>query len=347
LFRLSYLSAWSVLGLLVAGCDAGSPSDVPHDTGAPVHLVSANVSTTQPLVAGAPIEFAFDRLLLPLSVNRQTFQFTDSSGNPPTDPSSGQTITLSPSYDPVARVVRLCGTGALTPAIYRITIASPANAGDSNGLRAIDGALLDPSPSNVVEFQVTSGPAYTGYDACSAPMQVDFCNDVLTLFSSSCSGTGCHAPGSDVLPADGLILTNGPGVLETAVNRVARGANTGSRSAPAPASRLFGVDMPVIDGTNAPGDSWLVYKLLLGAPCPSGVACDAGSVHAQRFGVSWTPLSDTERATLSGLVMGREMPFPVDAGSPLGTSPNLLTVDQMETISLWILQGASVPNCAQ
>jgi hypothetical protein len=310
-----------------------------------VHLVASNASTTQPIVASTPIEFAFDRLLLPASITRQTFQFTDSLGNQPTD-ASGQPIALSPDYDPVARVVRLCGTDKVPPDnVYRITIATTGGA----ALRAIDGAGLDPSQSNVIEFQVSSGPPYTGVDACSVRTTVDFCNDVLPIFVNSCSGSSCHAPGQEVLPAAGLLLTSEADIRATALNRVAQGANTGSRSVPAPALAQppFGVDMPIIDTVNGPMDSWLVYKLLLGVACgnPLQVACDAGAPGVQRHAVLWSVLSPTEVATLSDFVLGREMPFPVDAGAAPGTSPNVLTADQMETISLWILQGASVPNC--
>ena len=35
---------------LASGCDAGHHDDAAHGTGAPIHIVSANVSTTQSIV---------------------------------------------------------------------------------------------------------------------------------------------------------------------------------------------------------------------------------------------------------------------------------------------------------
>jgi hypothetical protein len=290
-------------------------------------------------VPGTPIELAFDRLLLPSSVTRQTFQLQDLAGN---------FLQPVPSYDPVSRVVRLCISGLQPDQSYRVTIAAPGDGGDPNGLRAIDGALLDPTQTNQVEFPVTSGAAYTGVDACQSPTPIDFCKDVLPVFASKCNGGACH---SGSLPAAGLLMTTPSGIRETAINRVAQGSNTGPRSVSQAPTRPFGVDMPIIDAANAPGDSWLVYKLLLAVPpeCSStqGAApCnpDAG-VPQQRLATPWSVLSDSERATLSDWILGREMPYPTDPSAEAGTAKEPLTADEMETVSLWILQGAAVPDC--
>jgi hypothetical protein len=307
-----------------------------------VHLVGANVSTTQPLVPGTPIELAFDRLLLPSSVTRQAFAMQDLMGN---------YLQPVPSYDPVSRVVRLCISGLQPDQSYRITIVSPGDAADTNGLRAIDGALFDPTQNNVVEFPVARGPAYTGVDACQAPSLVDFCKDVLPIFANKCTLVTCHGGSAGSLPAAGLLLTTPAGIRETAINRVAQGSNTGTRSTAQPGSRpYFGVDMPIIDSANAPGNSWLVYKLLLAAPACSvqPTTCDAGApAPTQRLAYKpWSPLADSERATLSDWIPGREMPYPVDPSVVPGTTNDPLTVDEMQTVSLWILQGAAVPDCA-
>lgn len=306
------------------------------------------MSTTRPLAPGAPIELAFDRLLLPSSVTRQTFQLQDLQGN---------YLEPTPAYDPVSRVVRLCIQGLQPDQSYRITIAPPGDGGDPNGLRAIDGALLDPTqggvcaasslPSCVVEFPVKSGPAYTGVDACSGAAPVDFCSEVLPILRNSCTGGACHA-GS--YPAAGLVLTTPAGIRATAINRVAQGSNTGARAGTHAPTRPFGVDMPIIDTGSAPGDSWLMYKLLLAAPAcsvsPTDSSCDAGApAPAQRLAAPWSALSDGERATLADWIPGREMPYPADPAAVPGTTSSPLTVDQMETISLWILQGGSVPDC--
>jgi hypothetical protein len=228
---------------------------VPIDQGATVHIVGADVGETQAVVVGAPIELAFDRLLNPVAVTRQTFVLQDLFGN---------FLVPTPSYDPVSRVVRLCLTNSaplLAGQSYELTIVSPTSPTGA-GFRAIDGAGLDPSVNPVIEFPVVTGPTYTGSDACTGATTVDFCSQVLPIFASKCGGSTCH--GGD-LPAAGLLMTTPQGIQTTAVGRVAQGSNTGNNSLPEPPGLLFGVDMPIIS-PGAPGGSWLVYKLLLAEP---------------------------------------------------------------------------------
>ena len=327
------------------------------------------MSPDQPLALGAPIEIAFDRLLLPSSVTRQGLTLQDLFGN---------YQEPAPSYDPVARVVRMCAP--LQPdQTYKLTIVSPQSASDPDGLRAIDGALLDPSLNPVIEFPVVAGP-YLGPDACpqevdggagapaALPSPVDFCSQVLPIVSNKCGGgltSGCH---NGSLAAEGLDLTSVQGILATAIGRVSQESNTGSTAAVAqsPAGTQFGVNMAIV-AAGDPADSWLLYKLLMAVPPPcsstpppagfdAGAGCyvgpdnggyaspDGGTPHD----VPWAPLSDSERATLAGIIPGREMPFPVNPAlsvdSPTNTAANL-TLDELETISQWILQGATVTTC--
>jgi len=355
-----------------------------------VHLVGANVSTTQALVAGTPIELAFDRLLLPSSVTRQTFVVQDLLGN---------YLEPAPAYDPVSRIVRLCVV--LAPdQTYRVGIVSPQNAQDTSGLRAIDGAELSADTVPLIEFPVMAGPAYAGADSCpqtsatpgpstgdaatDAPVEaateagpdaatdagadativdasvaaapppppVDFCSQILPLFVGHCGGSSCH---STAAPAAGLRLTSSAGVEGTAIGRVAQGSNTGTRAAAtAPnAAGLFGVDMAII-APGDPGQSWLLYKLLMADPptcstTPNAPVCDASvpTVQDDLYDLPWAPLSDGERATLSNLIPGREMPFPTDPNAPLAGASAPLTLDETDRMSLWILQGATVQTCTQ
>jgi hypothetical protein len=327
----------------VAGCDTGHQDDVPIGAGATVHLVGANVGPTQSLVSGAPIELAFDRLLNPLSVTRQTFVLQDLFGN---------FLVPSPSYDPVARVVRLCmqSSAALSAdQMYELTILTPATAtGGGTGLLAIDGATLDPSVNPVIEFPVVNGATYTGSDACTGATAVDFCSQVLPIFASKCGTSVCH--GGD-LPAAGLLMTTPQGIQATAIGRVAQGSNTGNASQAAPPGTVFGVDVPIIS-PSSPGNSWLMYKMLLADPpaCSStpGTSCDAGApgVEANRYPLvtpPWSPMSDDERTTLSNYVQGREMPYPADPSASLDSATAPLTWDELDTVSTWIQQGASIP----
>jgi hypothetical protein len=178
--------------------------------------------------------------------------------------------------------------------------------------------------------------------------------------------------------------------------------------------------MPIIDrgtgGAGNPGDSWLLYKMLMavpeagvdpscdggadaggpneaaaavdatvsgdatvpndapapddaandeattedaGAPEDAAAADDAGEDAAAAapsvvpptsvcglYSVPWQPLSSTERATLSNLIPGREMPYPASLDAGIGTG---VSVDTLERISLWISQGAGpIPtSCPQ
>jgi hypothetical protein len=299
---------------VAAGCDAGPATNASLGIGPPVHVISANISASMQLPANGTIELAFDRLLLPESITRQTFVMAITP--PPI-----------PSYDPITRIVSIT---PLTPLVvgqtYELEIASPQSSTDLSGLRAIDGATIDPSES-VIDFQVSAPTAQTTLAT------IDFCTSVLPILGT-CSGTMCHG---GYLPAEGLELTTGAFVASTAIGRVAHEANTGPMAQPQTPGLAFGEDMPIIDpgsgGAGDPGDSWLLYKLLLAEVPPA-------SPQAGPFDVQWQPLSDGERAILGNYVTGREMPYPATPSSTV--SYGLSTAD-METISLWIAQGATIP----
>jgi hypothetical protein len=298
--------------------------------------VSANVGPETPIpalasdgVSNPSIELAFDQLLLPASISRQTFVLSYQS---PGD------LTPVIRYDPVARVVTIIpGMALLAGQTYTLTINTPSSPTDLNGLRSIGGATLDSSSPSTLVFVAKAGnqPAEPSHTT-------DFCNDVMPIFTSTCGTAACH---TGVLPAEGLVLTSPAGVLGTAIGRTAQGANTGTvASPPEPPGVVFGVDTPIVDpGTGAtsggdPANSWLLYKVLLGAPsdCSEAGVCDAGPLVApSTYLVPWQPLSDDARTTLDQLVQGEVMP------SPPATA---LTLDQMETLSFWISEGAPAPT---
>jgi len=267
----------------------------------------------------------------------------------------GEYLTPDVAYDPVARVVTIRAPSAVDGGgwlqigqTYRVDILSPQSPTDGNGLRAIDGAVLDPSSPSTIAFAVEATAPPT-----PAPPSVDFCRDVFPIFTSKCTSSVCHG-GS--LPAVGLRLDSTTNIAATAIGRVAEEANTGPRAAAEPPGFLFGEDMPIVDpgsggpSPGSPGDSWLMYKLLMAVPpacssTPGAAPCDAGaptppkSAHA----VAWQPLSDAERATLASFVPGREMPYPANPSAPLGTDTSPLTLQELEDVSLWIAQGAPLP----
>ncbi len=256
---------------MVCGCDQGTQRDEPPGTVGvprpPIHLVSANVGQNLTLPANGRIELGFDRLLLPASISRQTFVL-ENAGN-----TKGYTPTIA--YDPVARIVTITPLTDPTQALvsgqsYDVVILAPQNAADVNGLRAIDGATLEPPSPRVIAFSVT--------DATPTPpstVSIDFCRDIYPITSASCALSQCHE-GPATTSAAGLVLDPPSGISATAVGRVAQGSNTGPQSMTSPPSLLFAEDMPIIDATGNPGNSWTMYKVLLAVPSPEPVAQDAG-----------------------------------------------------------------------
>ncbi len=336
---------------LVAACDQGKQHN--EDTaGRQITVTSANVGGKNPkLPANGSIQIGFDRLLNPISVTRQSVQVRDGAG---------QAIDPSPliEYDPVARVVTVSDPGTvpgkpwLTPDVpYTVRLIVPANGADDVGLRAIDRATLNPDdPSREIAFFTTTATA-----ASPKAPQTKFCNDVLPIFQK-CTGSQCHSsPGkTGPLPAAGLILDFSAGVANTAIARVANGSNTGPLSGASSApGRLFGVDMPLIDPFS-PGNSWLLYKVLLATPTIPAkfqpavrMKCD-GTTSTQPVvqvkTLQSTVMDDTERGILSDYVLGREMPYPYySATGPLDSQG--LTFEELERVRLWIAQGAVVDEC--
>jgi hypothetical protein len=340
-----------------AGCDQGRQHDEPRVGSTYVSLVGDNTANGIP--ADGVIELAFDRQLLPVTVNRQSFTVRDASGN-----------GLSPvvKYDPVARIVQIVspnpdGGAWLTPQQeYTVTLGIPSGDDDSGGVRAIDRATLDPSVSHVISFfaRIVGGDGGT-----AAPPTISFCTDVFPIFQAKCSSGLCHGglPNGAIEPAAGLLLDSPDGIRHTAIGvgaqRVAQGSNTGALAASGPLGHHFGVDMPIIDpgpdpATGGdPGNSWIIYKMLLAVPndvaAPGAAACDGGTSATTSLPPDplRQPLSDDERARLADFVLGREMPFPDDPGAVLqGVAPSTsITFDELERVELWIAQGAHVDDC--
>lgn len=340
------------LGLLaaisIAGCDAGQQGDQLIVVGPAIALVPfdpdggslTTVSSTQAFPADQPIVLQFNRLLNPNSVTRQSIVLQSSSQTSLADPVV--------AYDPVLMTVTLSNPMDGMPWLvaglsYQIAFPVPANKNDINGLQAIDDATFA-TPTTIA---FTAGP---GLGSTSAAPTMNFCVDILPIFTANCTGSICHSSqtsGSLPTPAAGLILDNSEGVALTAIGQVAIGSNTGASAGVSESPGVvFGVDMPVIDpGTNGTGDpanSWLLYKVLLAAPSPP---TDAGAIFQcnpaqtqngfDQSSVSPAAMSD-ERALLSNFILGNQMPYPTVPSSP----QEGLTVQELERLRLWIAQGA-------
>ena len=238
----------------MCGCDQGSASTQSAGIGPPIHVVATNLSGGS-LPQNARIELSFDRLLLPLSILRQTFVLNELVGGGST------TLTPTVAYDPVARVVTvtpLPDQPLVVGQSYTLFITSPQSPSDLDGLRAIDGANLAPDSPSQFTFQVTAAGS-----APAQPPTVDFCRDILPLFKQKCAGTTCHG---GTAPAEGLLLTTPLGVL-SAVGRVANGSNMGPLAASEPPGLIFNEDMPIID----PGGLPIVLDAAAGQAQAQGV----------------------------------------------------------------------------
>ena len=315
-----------------------------------------NVSPTQAVPADGAIQIAFDRMLLPASVTRQAFLLGDANNN-----------ALNPvvTYDPVRRIVTLsnpdpAGGTWLTPGLsYKVILTTPSNSPDHiSGARAIDGAILDSASVGETGFMATAA-ANVPVDA-----KMKFCSDVLPIFQARCSAGQCHGaptvqppserfPDGHTVPAAGLLLETSAGVLATAIGRVAQGSNTGATAgAGGPPGPKFGIDVPIVDPGD-PGNSWLMYKVLL-APLPtvdggvlSGTTCGLTPIPLTAVPsptTAYAELSDDERGRLTNYVLGNQMPYPPAPGRD-DRSQNL-TEEELERIRSWIAQGATVDDCS-
>jgi hypothetical protein len=326
------------------------------------------------------IQLTFDRNLLPVTVTRQSITITDESGN---------FATPVVAYDPVARIISLenptpaeAGPCWLTAnQYYNLNLLVPTGfSSDTGGIRAIDRATL-PAPITI-GFQASVNP-------CPTPQpllvpQTDFCSDVLPIFQARCTLPQCHqspayvpATGSTLFPenpdggltapAQGLALDNVNAVRQTALNVPSHEANTGPQfgtAAVAEPQHIFGIDMPIIDTSGDPANSYLLYKVLLANPSPADdpgllqVCAGVQTIPDFNPGPEAQAMSDPERSILSNFILGREMPYPVypNLGDPVpadaangGYAP--LSFHELERLRAWIANGAVVPaacpeNCS-
>jgi hypothetical protein len=353
----------------------------------PVTANLAGGKTTIPVNQNVVIQF--NRLLNPATVNRQTVTLLTAGGELPVDPFV--------DYDPVLLTVTLSNPGGgaqwlVEGQVYQVLI--PVATDTTEGVLAIDDATMPGPGPTQLDFMAVAAEG----DAPTEPT-MNFCVDVLPIFSSTGKCTagqgGCHShptmgslsqflpdgspppDGSSIVGATaGLVLDSSEGVASTAVGKVAYESNVGLTAGPSSGSCPttdtqtcpFGVNMPIIDpGTNGsgnPGNSWLLYKVLLALP-PSK---DEGLL-AQCAPFSTTPytanppvvatpttnppvaITPQERARLSNYIPGREMPYPsnpsIPEGSDASTGAIPLSMQELERVRLWIKQGATTPDCSR
>jgi hypothetical protein len=305
------------------------------------------------------IQIRFDRYILPATAVRQAIRLY--SGSPDAHAPFSQ-----PEYDVVERVLFYRPLGELQPrATYTLEIIV-AEAGDSEGLRAFDGAPLAPGPVPLrFDFHTNALPT----DSERFPKEEASCSDVLAIFDQArtCSDASCHVrSGSPFCPAgqardpdglcvdvprQGLVLSDALGLLTTAISKVAHQTELGSKSGVTLEDPpRFGVQMPIID-PGRPDNSYLFYKLLRRPENFDTDASTFGVIEGDcdtRYDVGFVAGSpcvapgaaESERLR-EWFVRGEPMPPAVDAAS--GVVLKHLHRSQLRKIQAWIREGASCP----
>jgi hypothetical protein len=305
---------------LVAGlfaCDAG-PKDKVLVAGPPLSVVGGNVRLTAakdtlPRTDAAPdapvvderegLVLTFNRYLKPSSVVRQSFLVRDLRGR-----------VVSPplvTYDPLRLSVTISRPNGLDAWLeegeyYTVTLGVPAQDEELGGFRAIDNAPLTSPLQGFFRAKSALGVARASEPA-------DFCVDIQPIFRARCSS--CHDGGTARL---GLRLTTNEGEEATA-RGIVSGLSARGREAqqPSPPSLVFGADMPRVD-PGSPGNSFLVYKLLVGRE-PPGALSGEGTRLAEFIGGA---------------------PMPADG---MGGVDARLTDGEIAKVERWIELGAKVP----
>jgi hypothetical protein len=303
-----------------------------------------------------PLELRFDRFLLPSTAVRQSIVYYTGRARTPAllDPRLPE---LTPSYDPLERVVRftLPEGATLSPnTLYTVEfpVAGVAAAPPRDvavldwGFRAFDGAPLD--EQGILRISFRTGEHRT---ATAAP-PVPTCNEIVSLFR--CEGLGCPTGSQGCASCHfgrtraplGLRLTDRDALVDTAIGHVAHQTETGGTTGvPLELGERFGSGMPVIDPLR-PENSYAFYKLLIGPsvyePSPGEPDdCEGASAYSvaeppSTGGVGClVPSPDELERLRSWFVLGEAMP-------PPGEEPFFRRAEARK-LAAFIRAGASCP----
>jgi hypothetical protein len=319
---------------VLGGCDVAKP-EPPRAIGPNVHLVAANPrngfgNDCEPGEAGCgfptngTLSFRFDRFLNPTTTSRQAIVVY--TGDPSTSPS----FDFAVRYDPVERVLQyaLKSGYAYEPNTlynYELFVAEEPGA---NGIRSFDGAPLEEQDVPLRgSFLTGTGPGKLPVH--TAPSCAEIVTEIFGTSPADCSSSKCHSS-LDAEPGapHGLWLDSRANFQVTAVNRVARQTEVGDRSGGVPLELplRFGVEMPLVDATGSPGNSYLLYKLLLSPGAYEACAFDATSSRSIFCGI---PADVCESAYLDLPFAGRDCIAPPDA--------------ELERLREWFVRGEPMP----
>jgi hypothetical protein len=287
--------------------------------------------TTQVLTTTA-FKIRFDRLLLPGTATRQSIclQPLVKKVIGPQDCNAG--VFLEPSYDPVRHEVAYRQVPANPPLAAGIAYTLTAYVAvdpTAAGFRSIEGTALpelarfdlgvQDDGENPPPFD--TGPA--GDHFCVGPSPGctgDTCVRSVSAIFGGCGVSTCHGGAQ---PAEGLALSSAAGLAATALGHAAHDTQTGEHARdPDESPARFGRAMPVID-PRAPGNSYLLYKLLASSRTPLEVPFPgpAGEEPPE------------VRRIRTNVIAGMPMP-------PSNAPAAALRPGEAEWISDWIQQGA-------
>jgi hypothetical protein len=313
--------------------------------GAPVVTPVAADGSTRPVTTTA-IRVKLDRYLDPASANRQALCVQSSTEVIEGLEGCVAGLTLRPLYDPVTRTVSYfleTDQTRLAPnTLYRVTLfRADVDTGDF-GLRAFDGATLggifavefttDVDRPELATESPPTGPHFCGPAPCFAACATEVDETARLACDEACGNqdvqgalggctlSGCHRPAEEKTkpPPMGLDLYSALSIQATALGKVAHHSDRGaSPQSPGGAKEAFSRPMPIISPGN-PGQSYLLYKILIGPTYASDPT-----------------LAEGETDRLRTVVAGMPMPL------PLGT----IGFDETLRLSQWIASGADVVEC--
>jgi hypothetical protein len=314
--------------------------------------VSVDLTTDGPsgsVMATTKFELKFDRFMLPSSASRQAVCL-HSGEAVKRDLDCTDKIGLSVRYDPVSRIATyFLGEALVDGTTYSLSIFPNTGA---TGFASFDGVPLNAIRS--FTFTAAAPPAGQTLEA-PPPVGEGYCEATKFLFGTCDS---CHAINRNGMtgeitrePVMGLNLTTPEGLAQTAIGKVAHGAQKGGHASEVLAnSTHFGRGLAIIDPTSA-GSSYLLYKVLAN-PRPIKIYGDAASMEPTgELVIALDPNDPNDRiaegevdrlrrSVITGLPMPPTSTYTFEPEP--GTKPSDSGHARLEAISNWIANGAQI-----